>query len=159
MATIQIILSILLLFGYTVTFCIKTGGVPPSLSASVFDLPMNKRWIWTVMLYSVVLLCLVPYIGKAESGQTMAFLALAGLGIVGAVPLVADTKDMGYQVHCGAAIMCAVCSQVVLVLNQPWLLLCWLPFIVTWMIVGKWRTKTFWAEMVCFVSTFAFCLI
>ena len=160
MATIQIILAILLLFGYTVTFCVKTGGVPSSLSASVFDLPVNKRWIWTVMLYAVVLLCLVPYIGKVDSGQTAAFVALAGLGIVGAVPLVAGSgKDVGYWVHCGAAMMCGFCSQMVLVFNAPLLLLCWVPFVIAWMIAGKWRTLTFWAEQVCFVSTFAFCFI
>ena len=168
----NIVIAIIILLVYTVALCIKGGGVPPSLSASVFDLPKNKRWIWTVTLYAVVFLCLVPfdflpnsvsYLDKvSESTKFLAFIALAALAFVGAAPLVTDKTDMAYKVHCVAAIICAVCSQLVLVFNQPWLLLCWVPFSAAFVWITKdhaWRTQTFWAEMVCFVSTFAFCLI
>ena len=173
----NVVLAIIILLVYTIALCIKGGGVPSSLSASVFDLPKSQRWIWTVMLYAVCFCVLVPFgwhgvsfLDKvSENTQFLAFIAIAALAFVGAAPLVADKTALAYKVHCGAAVVCAVCSQLVLVFNQLWLLLCWLP----WLTMGfiyillklqymdsiRWRTEVFWAEMVCFSSTFAFCLI
>jgi hypothetical protein len=149
--------------------------VPSSLSASVFDLPKSQRWIWTVVLYAVCILVLFPFglpygvsfLDKvSENTQFLAFIAIVALAFVGAAPLVADKTDLAYKVHCVAAVVCAVCSQLVLVFNQPWLLLCWIPWVATFMWLrqettwkAQWRTKVFWAEMVCFGSTFIFCLI
>lgn len=167
----NIVLAIIILLGYTIVLCIKGGGVPSSLSASVFDLPQSKRWIWTVMLYAVCILVLFPFglpygvsfLDKVSDGtQFLAFIALAALAFVGSAPLVKDKSDMAYKVHCVAAVVCAVCSQLVLVFNQPWLLLCWVPWVLVFVWITKddrWRTLVFWAEQVCFVSTFVFCLI
>ena len=167
----NIVLAIIILFGYTIALCIKGGGVPSSLSASVFDLPKGQRWIWTVVLYAVCFCVLVPFgsggvsfLDKvSENTQFLAFIAIAALAFVGAAPLVADKTELAYKVHCVAAVVCAVCSQFVLVFNQPCLLFCWFPFVVAfvymWAAHFAWRTKTFWAEMVCFGSTFIFCLI
>ena len=170
----NIVLAISILLGYTIALCIKGGGVPSSLSASVFDLPKSKRWIWTVVLYAVCFCVLFPFgsggvsfLDKvSENTQFLAFIAIAALAFVGAAPLVADKTDLAYKVHCVAAVVCAVCSQLVLVFNQPWLLFCWLPWVATFIWLrqettwkAQWRTKVFWAEQVCFGSTFAFCLI
>lgn len=166
----NVVLAIINLLAYTIALCIKGGGVPSSLSASVFELPKGKRWIWTVMLYAVCLCVLVPFgsggvsfLDKvSESTQFLAFIAIAALAFVGAAPLVADKTDLAYKVHCGAAVVCAMCSQLILEFNQPWLLLCWVPWVIVFVWVTKdktWRTLVFWAEMVCFGSTFAFCLI
>ena len=167
----NIVLAISILLGYTIALCWKGDGVPSSLSASVFDLPKGQRWIWTVTLYAVCFCVLVPFgsggvsfLDKvSENTQFLAFIAIAALAFVGAAPLVADKTDLAYKVHCVAAVVCAVCSQLVLVFNQPLLLFCWFPFVVAfvymWAAHFAWRTKTFWAEMVCFGSTFIFCLI
>ena len=159
----NIVLAISILLGYTIATCIKGGGVPNSLSASVFDLPKRKRWIWTVVLFSVCFLCVPTYVEvTSENTQFLAFIAIAALAFVGAAPLVADKADLAYKVHCVAAVVCAVCSQMVLVFNQPWLLLAWVPWILVFVWVTKdkqWRTLVFWAEMVCFYGTFAYCLI
>ena len=166
----NIIIAIMILLGYTIALCMKRGGVPSSLSASVFDLPKSQRWIWTVVLYAVCFCVLVPFgwhgvsfLDKvSENTQFLAFIAIAALAFVGAAPLVTDKSDLAYKVHCGAAVVCAVCSQLVLVFNQPCLLFCWFPFVLVfvymWAAHSEWLTKTFWAEMVCFYSTFAFCL-
>ncbi len=167
----NIIIAIIILLGYTIALCIRRGGVPSSLSASVFDLPKSQRWIWTVVLYAVCFCVLVPFgsggvsfLDKvSENTQFLAFIAIAALAFVGAAPLVADKTDLAYKVHCVAAVVCAGCSQLVLVFNQPWLLLCWVPFVAyeVWRLTKKqpWATQTFWAEMVCFSSTFIYCLI
>ena len=158
----NIVKAIIVLLAYTIALCIKGGGIPPSLSASVFDLKKSMRWIWTVMLAAVCLLCVPTYIEKTgENTQFLAFIAIAALAFVGGAPLVKDTKDIAYKVHCVAAVVCALCSQLVLVFNLPWLLLYWVPFMVAGFVIGwkKWRTKVFFGEMVCFASTFMFCLI
>ena len=160
----NIVIAIIILLVYTIALCIKGGGIPTSLSASVFDLKQSMRWIWTVVLAAVCFLCVPTYIEKtAENTQFLAFLAIAALAFVGGAPLVKDTSDISYKVHCVAAVVCALCSQLVLVFNQYLLLLCWFPW--TWCFIElnndirEWKTEIFWAEMVCFVSTFAYCLI
>lgn len=171
----NIIIAITILLGYTTALCIKGGGVPSSLSASVFDLPKSQRWIWTVVLYAVCFCVLVPFgsggvsfLDKvSENTQFLAFIAIAALAFVGAAPLVADKTDLAYKVHCVAAVVCAVCSQLVLVFNMPQgsVLCLWFPFVIALVIktdafdFSNWKTITFWAEQVCFGSTFAFCLI
>ena len=124
---------------------------------------LDKEMVFGLVIWAVVFICLPTYIGKTgENTRFLAFFAMAGLLFVGGAPLVLKSEDrMQYWVHCGAAVVCAVCSQLVLVLNQPWLLLAWVPFVVAGFIIGwkRWRTMTFWAEMVCFANTFTFCLL
>ncbi len=158
-----ILVAILILLIYTLVMIKIGGSIPPSLSASVFNIPNNKRWIWTVVLFAVCFLCVPTYIEKtSENTQFLAFLAIAGLAFVGAAPLVkfSDYK-IQFRVHEVGAIICAVCSQLLLMFNQPLLLLLWIPFIIIRLIINfkKWKTMIFWGEMVCFSSTFIYCLI
>ena len=146
---------------------IKIGGsIPPSLSASVFNISTNKRWIWTVVLFTVCILVVPTYIEKTGiNTQFLSFLSIGGLIFVGAAPLVKFSDDkMQFKVHKVGAITCAACSQLVLVFNCPLLLLLWIPYIIAFIKLNDfrakgWNTKIFWAEMVCFFNTFTFCLI
>lgn len=153
------------MLSYIVCLYYRGGSVPSSLSATVFDLPVNWKWLWTIIIYAVCFLCMPHYIEvTGENTQFLAFIAIIALAFVGAAPLVKNKTELAYKVHCGAAIVCAVCSQLVLVFNEPWLLLCWFPwmvfeFIMTDMFRTKWRTQVFWTEMVCFSSTFIYCLM
>lgn len=162
----NIVIAIIILLVYTLVMIKIGGSIPPSLSASVFNIPTNKRWIWTVVLFAVCFLCVPTYIEKtSENTQFLAFLAIAGLAFVGAAPLVKFSNDeMQFRVHKVGAIVCATCSQLVLVFNCPWLLLLWIPYIIAFIKLNDfrakgWNTKIFWAEMVCFYNTFTFCLI
>lgn len=162
----NIMIAIAILLAYTLIM-IKIGGeIPSSLSSSVFDLPYKLRWIWCVVIFLVCFLCVPTYIEKTgEYTQFLAFLSIAGLGFVGAAPLVKSWEDkMQYKVHEIGAIVCAVCSQLVLVFNAPMLLVCWLPFMAYGVCRLRhrhynWRTLTFWAETVCFTNTFSYCLV
>jgi len=161
---ITICCAIIVLLAYIVCLCYRGGGVPSSLSATVFDLPTGWRWLWTVVIYVVAFLCVPHYIEvTGENTQFLAFIAIAALAFVGAAPLVKDKTELAYKVHCGAAVVCGVCSQLVLAFNLPvlsFLLVFWLAFDVFTKLQGnKWPTKTFWAEMVCFGSTFIYCLV
>lgn len=168
----NIICAITILLTYTVVMCIKGGGIPSSLSASVFLLPYGKRWIWTVTLFSVCILVLYPF-GLphsasildfvSENTRFLAFISIAALAFVGAAPLVKDKQDIAYKVHCDAAAVCAVASQMLLIANMPVLLPVWPFYMITLLAKtnqnGTWNTKVFWGEQVCFFTTFAFCLI
>lgn len=159
----NIVVAMLILLVYTLVM-IKIGdSVPPSLSASVFNIPTNKRWIWTIVILVVCFLCVPTYIEKTyENTQFFAFLAIAGLAFVGAAPLVKFSDDkMQFRVHEVGAIICAACSQLVLVFNHPWFLLSWIPFIIYVFIkdVKTWKTIVFWGEMICFSNTFLYCLL
>ena len=169
----NIVIAIIILLVYTLVM-IKIGGqVPPSLSASIFNIPTNKRWIWTVVLYSVCFLILYPVdilpysvsiLDKAsENTRFLIFIAVAALAFVGAAPLVKDKTDLAYTVHCVSAVVSAVASQIFLGFNNWIILLFWIPFIFAFSIYynrgDKFRTKVFWAEQVCFSSIFIYCLV
>ena len=166
---VNIIIAIIILLGYTLAMIKIAGRIPPSLSDSVFFLDKNKRWIWTIVLMAVCFLCVPTIIEKSsEDTQFLAFLAIGGLAFVGAAPLVKFKDDpMQFKVHEWGAIVCAACSQLLLVFNCPWLLLAWIPYfaVFTWKTMGAgqnwktWRTMIFWGEAVCFSTTFAYCLI
>ena len=159
----NIIIAIVILTAYIVTVCIANKEIPSSLSASVFFLPKQGVWIWSVVIAAVVFLIAPTYIGKTpDSVRALAFLACAGLLFVGAAPLVRDKSDLAYKVHIGGAIMCAVCSQVFLAVTEVWLLLSWVPWIIAFVWITsstRWRTSVFWAEMTCFADTFIFLFI
>ena len=143
---------------------IKIGGsIPPSLSASVFNIPTNKRWIWTIVLFAVCFLCVSTYIEKTEvNTQFLAFLSIGGLMFVGAAPLVKFKDDaLQFKVHKVGAIVCAAFSQLVLTFNCPLLLLAWIPYFAYGFGKGwkRWKEMIFFGEMVCFSNTFTFCLI
>ena len=159
---VGVIVAIVILLAYTLSMIKHIGKTPGSLSASVFWLEYNQKIIWTIVLYAVCFLCLPTYLDKtSENTQFLAFIAIAALAFVGAAPLVKNSKEMAYKVHCIAAAICAACSQLVLIFNCPILLLCWIPFIIAAITTGwkDWRTRIFWGEAVCFTSTFLYCLI
>lgn len=159
----NIVVAIIILLVYTLVM-IKIGCyIPPSLSASVFNIPINKRWIWTVVIFTVCILIVPTYIEKTDiNTQFLSFFSIGGLGFVGAAPLVKLKDDvLQFKVHEIGAIICAICSQLVLIFNYPILLCSWIIFIIPTIIIGwkNWRTKIFWGEMICFSNTFLYCLL
>ena len=161
--SINILLAIIILGAYTLYLIKSIGFIPSSLSATVFSISFKQRWIWTIVILAVCFLAVPTYIEKtSENTQFLAFLAIAGLAFVGAAPLVKFSDDkMQFRVHEVGAIVCAACSQLVLVFNCPWLLLLWIPYVAYGFANGwkTWKTMIFWGEAVCFGSTFIYCLI
>lgn len=158
---INITIAITLLAAYTITLCVINRQIPKSLSASVFFLPKTEQWLWTAVIVAVTLLTAPTIIEKSSTNtQFLAFIACASLLFVGGAPLIKDKRDMAYKVHMAGAATCAISSQILLIFNQPWLILCWVFWIGDYIVNRKqWGTKVFWAEMVCFTNTFSFCLV
>jgi hypothetical protein len=97
-----------------------------------------------------------------ESYQFLGFISCAALAVVAACPLIPNKGDMAYKVHTVAAVVCAVCSQIIVALSCWLLLLLWIPWIFAFAWITKdhaWRTQTFWAEMTCFTISFIYVLI
>lgn len=159
----NIVAAIIILLTYTLVIIKIGGSIPSSLSASIFNIPTNKRWIWTVIIFTVCILVVPTYIEKTDiNTQFLSFLSIGGLGFVGAAPLVKLKDDvLQFKVHEIGAIICAICSQLVLTFNYPILLYSWIIFIIPAIIIGwkNWRTKIFWGEMICFSNTFLYCLL
>lgn len=151
----NIIVAFILLASYTASICIVNRHIPSSLSASVFCLSKSGSWLWTVTTGAVAFLIVPSFIDAAsERMKIIAFAACVGLAFVACTPLVKDKNDLAYKVHMAGAWTCAICSQVVIAVDRPIILLCWMPWIIVAFVKMKeWRMATFWAEISCFVST------
>lgn len=157
------IIAFALLIMYTLIICVVNKQIPNSLSASVFLLPPSGVWLWTVIITAIAVLTMPALLDiTPEKWQFIAFIGCAALGFVAAAPLVRDKGDMAYKVHCTAAVVCAICSQALVVIICPWLLMTWIPWFAAFVWITKderWLTQVFWAEMVCFTSTFTLPLV
>ena len=161
---ILVTISLVILTAYTILMCVNNHQVPDSLSASVFFLPRPGAWLWTAVIASVVFTLAPVIISTAREGfQFLAFLACAGLLFVAGCPLVKDKGDMAYRVHCASAVVCAVSAMTLVALSCPWLMLGWLPWLAMFLWLTRrhrdWRTQIFWAEMTCFLITYAYVYI
>ena len=157
----NIIAAITLLTIYAVTICVANGEIPASLSRTVFVLPRNVRWIWSVVIAAVAFLTMPTLIEESdEATQFLGFLACASLMFVGVCPLVQQEWELSYIIHMVMAYTCAVSSQLLVLVNNPILLIGWLPWMIVFAVLRhrkkKWQTKAFWAEMTCFVITFLY---
>ena len=145
---------------YTAALCLAERQIPPSLSASVFYLPRAGAILWLAVIATVVF-CLAPVLLAVSrpATQFLAFISCAGLLFVGGCPLVKDKTDLTYKIHIAGAVTCAVAANLLIMTNLWWMLFLWIPWLFWFIWVTKyrrWTTQTFWAEMTCFYSTFAY---
>lgn len=153
------ILSFIILAAYTIGMCLYLKKIPSSLSMTAFYLDYKQRILWFAAIWGATFL-VAPALIEKTSGMTqcLAFIAAGSLLIVGACPLIPGNEEIDYKLHCIAAILCAVASQLMLLLSDKWwLLLAWVPFIVYAIKKkDKWEQRTFWAEMVCFALIYIY---
>lgn len=154
-----IAIAITLLTVYIVTMCVVNKEIPKSLSATVFYLPQSGRWLWTIVIFISTFLTIMPYVDAVgDLAKPFAFIACFAMMIVGAAPLVNDKSDIVYHIHMCAAVSCAVASQLVIVFEQPWLLVGWFPWAAAFVWItkdDKWQSAPFWAEITCIILSYA----
>lgn len=167
----MIIIATTLLVAYTLILCVVNKHIPDSLSQSVFFLPPSASWLWTLVIGFFAFAIMPAIIDKTpENWKWLAFISCAGLMAVAFAPLlpakesltqdgkkVIDKSDLGYKVHMVGAFTAAIGSQVLMIVCQLPILLCWIPFVgyfayLIHMHQLPWRTRVFWAEMTCFLT-------
>lgn len=87
-----VILSMLVMAAYTAAVCIKQKGVPYSISATFYAIE-HKGWFRFAMWVCPALL--MPAISEVSNPGTefLAFLALAGMIVVGCFPDIGQTSS------------------------------------------------------------------
>lgn len=103
MITILTIISMLVIAAYTAAVCVKTKGVPYSISATYYYLE-HKLWFMATMWLTAGLL--MPAILEVSKPNTewVAFLSCAGMFFVGSAPNFKD--DYESKMHSAGAIIC-----------------------------------------------------
>ena len=158
-----IILSMLLIASYTAAVCIKGKGVPSSISATFYALD-HKLWFGATMWLTAGLLMPAILEVTPESYQFTAFLACAGMMLVGVAPNFREGIER--PIHIVGAILCLVFSQVWVGLTCPWFLLVWIVYVIYTVVMMArhvsdralsdfLRTKPmFWVEVTALVTTY-----
>lgn len=132
----------------------KNGGVPPSISDTSYIL--KDKNIFTCVMVAIGMLMLPEMIeASSEKTQFLAFLSSVGICGVGASP-----NFKGYQraMHFTCAYLCCIASQVMIALNNPIVLLGWIPFIICTLLT-KGKNWAFWGEITCILNTLAYCFM
>lgn len=145
------------IFLYVIYSIVKCRCVPESISASVYSLDEDNKWIFS----SVMLLLggmIAPYLFEivSDGTQFLVWLMIMGLFGIGADPLREGSKNIPHYV---SAALCGLASQLVLLTNAPSILLLWglyVPYTLIWEHSGK---NMFFAEVIMIVGMLIFCLI
>lgn len=144
---------------YIMTACIVNRSIPESISQLVKDLTTAGVWLWsTVMILTAVLTLPAALDAACENTQFLAFISCAALVFMAVTPLVNNTSHISYTVHMASAYTSAAASQLLVLLNCPWLLMLWVPFFIFWYVFSQRRSFPwkFWSETTCFVITLIF---
>ena len=143
-------MTALLSFIILTAYCIY-AGVDKSLSATYYK--VSKPYLFQIALglggFLMMLNLLEMTAGKWY--QFLSFFAPAALIFVAFAP---DFKQMlEGKVHVAAAMVSAISALTLIVLMGYWYVPI-LPFLVSILLIKKWGNKTYWLEMVCFVSIY-----
>ncbi len=132
-------------------------AVPESISSTVYLLPRNGQWLFTVVMWIVGFCLVIPIMEKVcDSTRFIAFFMVAGIIGVGTSPLLAKEKNTFHYV---CAAVSGVSSQVLVALNQPYLLLTWTLYVGYTLLAKDVSKNLFWVEVLCMLNVFALCFI
>lgn len=138
-----IIISMLIIAGYTTAVCVKQKGVPYSISATFYAIE-HKGWFRFAMW--VCPMMLMPAILETSKPGTefLAFFALVGMIVVGCFPDYKADKFQ-HQGHVYGATMAVLFSQLWAAFNFWPMLLVWLAYVgYTALSMAKEKEGTFW---------------
>lgn len=159
-----LIISLIIFLGYVLTM-IKMFGVPSSLSDTYYLLDGKKKGtgaFFILFMFIICFLLMIPMIEiTPENWKFVAFLAILGLGFVGAAPMFLESSTS--KVHYTAAGMATAggLTWIFVVAPQYWwcLLLTTVAVIMIAMKTKTWKCYTFWLEMIVFISVYIAALL
>ena len=150
MINVLLIANILLVVSYVGITIGRMKSLPESISAMVWVLKGNWRWLWSIWLVAVSMLTFAPAIGILDARDlgVFGFLPMICLGFVAVWPLF-DQEHVKW--HYVMAVVGGILSQVAVAFINPWWLSVWLL-----MAVALWkplRSKDVMiSECLCYVA-------
>lgn len=137
LTTILITLSLAVIATY-VGVMIHRERIPSSISATYYSLK-HRLWFGTTMWLTAGMLMPAILESTPCSYQFTAFLACAGMMMVGVAPNFREGLDR--KVHNAGAVMCLTFSQVWVALACPLVLLVWLAYLAytAWAMKKQWN--------------------
>lgn len=153
---ILVILSAVLVIAYVGIAIWKKKELPESISATVYELPRKKQWLWSDWLAAVSALLFYPLVENVGGFGWLTVVCLFGTALT---PLVkADTKKWHYVFAIAAGVLSQVC---VVMLDAMWLGV-WMVFVFLflssyvqpegWLGKAMKGKGVFLAQMACFIS-------
>lgn len=144
------------IFLYSAYIWWKRKEMPQSISATVYDLDIKRKWVFTAVMFLVTFMIVPQMIEKAsENTKFLAFLTCGGILGVGADPLCHNEE---HPIHYVSAIIMGVSSQVLVGLNEPWFLVTWAPYIVYTLYKTDGTKNMFIGEMSMLANVAAYAL-
>lgn len=152
-----VIFSMAWIAAYVTAVCIKSKGIPASISATFYTLE-HKAWFLVAMWGTAGLLMpAILEVGKPGTAF-LAFLACAGMMAVGAAPNF--KAEFEGDVHTAGAALSLLYSQIWVACNCPWSLTLWAAYLAGTLEAMR-RGKTFmetrplfWMELCALAGTF-----
>lgn len=150
---------------YTGAVCIKSKGIPYSISATFYAIKHRYWFCFTMILTAWLLMPAILEISKPNT-EFLAFLACIGMIGVGFTPNYKGDA-MSNSIHCGSAVLTLLSSQLWVACNAGWVLLpVWLAYLTyTGIAIARqkeggflykfYQTKPmFWVEIAALISTY-----
>ena len=132
------------------------AGTAESLSATYYK--VKKPYLFQLALGLTGFLMMI-YLLDITAGKWYQFLSFFATSALIFVAFAPDYKQMlEGKVHVGAAMTSAIAALALIVLIGYWYVPV-LPALAAFFIIKKYGNKTYWLEMVCFVSIFITILI
>lgn len=136
------IIAFTILAGYAIMECLLYG-IPKSLSQSWFSIV--HKWIFSaIMVVASVLLFMTLMEILPQLYQCLGFLCCAGGVLIGFAPNLND--EVEHSVHMLGATLLALCSQIIVLLLCPHLLLAWIVTLPVIFLCSE--CVVFWIEIV-----------
>ena len=148
-------MTALLSFIILTAYCIY-AGTDKSLSATYYK--VKKPYLFQIALGLTGFLMMLNLL-EITAGKWYQFLSFFSTSALIFVAFAPDFKQMlEGKVHVAAAMVSAISALTLMVLMGYWYVPI-LPALTAFFIIRKYGNKTYWLEMVCFVSIFLTALI
>ena len=126
-----IIASLLLVLWTAGQWYFNDKKTPQRVANNPFRLPIGGRIIWLIVAWSVTFL-IVPVAMIHAANPLRFFVLLAGgcMVMVGALPIHKDEDGVVGDLYNGFCVAVFFCSQILVMMQQPLALLCWVPVVI-----------------------------
>jgi hypothetical protein len=145
------IFGFVLLFAYILYIIWKSKKIPVSISATIYSLEDDNKWLYSLITIMVALL-IAPHLFEITSAigkELIAFFTIFGMLGTGADPLVYGEKNI---VHYSCAAVVGVSSQVISYLLCPYTMFLWIPYVIYTLYMDDGRWNMLFGEMVMMLA-------